>query len=77
MTGTHLMPQVFDLTTEEAEAALRASGLDFDVVLAQSTAVPEGDLINVSPSPGTPVDEGTRIVLFVSAGPPIVGGDNA
>lgn len=73
MSDSRLMPRVFDLSRNEAEAALRAAGLDFDVVLAQSTAVPGGDLIDVSPRPGTPVDEGTRVVLTVSAGRPIGG----
>jgi beta-lactam-binding protein with PASTA domain len=70
-----VMPAVFDLPTEEAQAVLRSAGLDFDVELAHSTEVPEGSLIAVSPRPGTPIDEGTRIVLAVSAGPPRRTGD--
>jgi beta-lactam-binding protein with PASTA domain len=71
MAESHLMPRVFDMSAEAAEAALRAAGLDFCVERAQSRAVPEGGVISVSPRPGTPLDRGSRIVLTVSAGPPI------
>ena len=71
------MPRVFDLSAEAAEAVLNAAGLDFYVERAQSTAVPEGSLISVSPRPDTPLDRDSRIVLTVSAGPPIAESDSA
>ena len=65
------MPRIHHLTLEQAQHALQAEGLLFKLRLMQSDAVPEGELIAVSPRPGTTVvEEESEVVLMVSSGPP-------
>ena len=65
------MPRIHHLTLERARRRLQAEGLPFTVVLMQSKAVPEGELISASPRPGTSLGDGREVVLTVSVGPPI------
>jgi beta-lactam-binding protein with PASTA domain len=66
------MPEVVGLTLDAAQAVLHGAGLNFRIERHQSRVVPEGVLMTVVPSPGTPVDEDTDIVLVVSSGPPLL-----
>lgn len=66
------MPKVWDLSTEEAEAALRAAGIEYRISRAQSRAIPDGDLVSVAPVPGTVIRPGDDVLLTVSSGPPVV-----
>ena len=65
------MPRIHHLTLEQAQHTLRAQGLPFKLVLMQSKAVPEGELIAVSPRAGAMVEGRNEIVLTVSSGPPM------
>jgi beta-lactam-binding protein with PASTA domain len=65
------MPRIHHLTLEQAQHTLQAEGLLFKLRLMQSEAVPEGELIAVSPRPGTIVEAESEVVLMVSSGPPI------
>jgi len=67
-----VMPQVWDLPTEQAKTVLIAQGLTFRVKLSQSNVIAEGELISVSPRPGTQLDGGVEVVLTISSGPPIM-----
>jgi beta-lactam-binding protein with PASTA domain len=64
------MPQVHHLTLEEAQQTLKAEGLSFKLALMQSKAVPEGELIAVTPLAGSSVEHRSEVVLTVSSGPP-------
>lgn len=48
---------------------LRAAGLTPHIEETHDAAVPAGDVIDVQPSPGTVVDEGSDITVVVSLGP--------
>ncbi len=65
------MPRVHHLTLEQAQHTLQTENLTFRIQRMQSMAVPEGELIAVSPRPGTNVEDGSEVVLTVSSGPPI------
>ena len=67
-----VMPRVWDLPTEQAKTVLIEHGLAFRVELSQSDAIAAGDLISVSPRPGTKLDGGVEVVLTISSGPPIM-----
>ena len=64
------MPKVWHLPLEEAKAELAAAGITYRVSQSQSRIVPEGDLISVSPLPGTPMVDGLEAILNISYGPP-------
>lgn len=64
------MPEVHHLTLEQAQHTLKAENLPFTIQRLQSDAVPKGELIAVSPRPGTNVEDGNEVVLTVSSGPP-------
>jgi beta-lactam-binding protein with PASTA domain len=65
------MPRINHLTLEQAQDTLRAERLPFKVELMQSMVVPEGQLIAVSPRPGSNMEDGSEVVLTVSSGPPM------
>ena len=67
-----VMPNVSLVSFEEAQVALQAAGLDFTIVRMQSQGIPAGALLGVSPRPGTPLDDGAKIILTISIGPPVV-----
>ena len=71
------MPQVWDLSAEEAQRVLTHLGLTFEVRQMTSTSVPVGGIISVAPRPGTPLEADTRIILAVSSGPPEVAPQSA
>jgi beta-lactam-binding protein with PASTA domain len=64
-------PRVDHLTLEQAQQTLQTDNFPFRIQRMQSKAVPEGELIAVSPRPGTSVEDGGEVVLTVSSGPPI------
>ena len=72
MPGDHrTTPRVHHLTLENAQRTLQTQNLTFRIQWMQSKAVPEGELIAVSPRPGTSAEDGSEVVLTVSTGPPI------
>ena len=81
--GTVTVPQVRGLTLRRAEAAIRRAGLNLGKVQSiNDSQYPAGEVSSSSPIAGQPVPPGTKIDLFVSAGPakkavPNVIGDTA
>lgn len=63
------VPDVGGLSEEEAEAALTEMGLDTASQTEASDSVDAGDVIRTDPEAGSSVEEGTRVVVFVSTGP--------
>lgn len=63
------VPEILGLPVAEAQSALADSSLDATVERQWSTRVPEGDVIDAQPLPGTSVAHGTRVLLIVSKGP--------
>jgi beta-lactam-binding protein with PASTA domain len=66
------MPQVWNLTYEQPKAVLDAAGVPYRISLSQTQTVPEGDLLSVSPPPGTRLGTNVEVLLTVSSGPPVV-----
>jgi beta-lactam-binding protein with PASTA domain len=66
------MPQVWNLTYQEAKAVLDAADIPYRVFFSQTQTVPEGELLSVSPPPGTRLSANVQVVLTVSSGPPVV-----
>lgn len=66
------MPEVWNLSAEQAKSVLTYRGVPFRVVLQHSTNIEEGRLISVAPRPGTPLGPGDEAILTVSSGPPQV-----
>jgi beta-lactam-binding protein with PASTA domain len=67
----HKMPRTHHLALEQVQYRLKAEALPFKLALMQSMAIPKGELIAVSPRPGTSLENGSEIVLTVSSGSPI------
>ena len=63
------VPDVRSLSQAAAEQQLQAQGLEVWVLQANSSSVPAGAVIGVSPSVGKVVLRGTVITLTVSTGP--------
>jgi beta-lactam-binding protein with PASTA domain len=76
MSADPVMPAVWHLTPAEARAALEQLGLRPRLHFAQSRAVPTGELISVSPPPGTTLLADTPVTVTVSSGPPVVPPDD-
>jgi serine/threonine-protein kinase len=64
-----LVPEVVGLTEDEAKRMLREAGFQVRVDEQASPDVPEGNVINSSPPPGTPLNQKTTVTLIVSTGP--------
>lgn len=64
------VPDLLDLTVEEARVALFDSGIELSnsIVFQLSDAVEAGRIIRVTPSPGTLVERGSLINITVSEG---------
>ena len=63
------MPAVTGLNQQAAETQVRDAGLEPETTQEESTK-PQGLVIGQSPEPGAKVDEGVKVRLVVSAGPP-------
>lgn len=66
------VPTPSSSTVAEVVAELERAGLTAVVVTRASEEVEEGRLIGLDPQPGTAVDEGSRVSVLVSTGPPPV-----
>jgi eukaryotic-like serine/threonine-protein kinase len=68
--GTVTVPQVRGFTVAAAEAAIHKAGLQVGKVQSvNDSQFPPGEVSSTSPFGGQPEPRGTRINLFVSAGP--------
>ena len=63
-------PNLVGLTQSQATATLGNDGLKYTIVSAFSNSVAAGDVVSVSPNPGTPVKQGATITLTISKGEP-------
>jgi len=61
-------PDLVGLTQSQATTTLANDGLKYTITSAYSDKVAAGDVVSVSPSPGTPVKQGAVITLTVSKG---------
>jgi len=61
-------PDLVGLTQSQATTTLTNDGLKYTITSAYSDKVAAGDVVSVSPSPGTPVKQGAVITLTVSKG---------
>ena len=66
------VPDVGGRKAGPAQNALERAGLVVQVEQRHSMEVPEGEVMKVTPAPGTVVDSGTTVRLIVSKGPPPV-----
>ena len=68
--GTHsTVPELLGIPVADAQASLTEVSLGFSVERAWNAAVPEGDVVDAQPLPGTSVAHGTNVLLIVSKGP--------
>jgi len=63
------VPELVGLTRDEATDLLQQEGLDITLREETSTEVAEGTVIRTEPASGEEVEPGTRVILFISAGP--------
>ena len=71
------VPVVAGQTLDAARAAIEGAGLKVgEVTTAASTTVPEGTVIESTPSAGAEVDEGSEVALSVSGGPDTIAVPN-
>ncbi len=63
-------PNLIGLSQSQATTTLGNDGLKYTIVTAFSNSVATGDVMSVSPAPGTPVKQGALITLTVSKGEP-------
>ncbi len=61
-------PDLRGETQSQAQAALTADGLKYTIVSGFDNKYPSGEVSALSPSPGTPVKQGTTITLTISKG---------
>ena len=61
-----------DTSYAQAQATLQAAGLQAAEAQGPNPTVPAGQVINTSPSAGTPVAPGATVTVNVSTGPPMV-----
>lgn len=70
MTPTKVdVPDVQNLSLQEAEAKLRSAKLDSTIQTRPDPVVASGNVIGTNPSAGTSVDENSTVTLQVSSGP--------
>jgi eukaryotic-like serine/threonine-protein kinase len=67
--GTVRIPDVERIPEEQAVDELNDNGLKVDLDEEPSTRVPAGQATRTSPKAGTIVERGSRVRLFISAGP--------
>jgi hypothetical protein len=67
--NTIAVPSVVNKKQPDAEAALKAAGLDVgDVTTSPSSVAPAGNVISTDPATGTQVNTGSAVALQVSSG---------
>jgi serine/threonine-protein kinase len=66
--GQVAVPSVTGLASSEAQAQLRAAGLDPEVEQVFSDTVKKGQVVETSPAAGTTVERGTKVTVRVSRG---------
>lgn len=62
------VPEVENLTREEAEGALRRVGLEFDVTERSHESIERGRAIATEPAVGSSVPSGSKVTLVISGG---------
>lgn len=62
------IPDVKNLSRQDAEKALKDAGLEFDVTERTNAEIPRNTAIGTEPEPGSTVPKGTRINLIISTG---------
>lgn len=67
--GQIMVPDVFNMTQEEAEELLKESKLTFKIEEKEDNSVKEGKAIGTNPSAGTTVEEDDEVILYISKGP--------
>ena len=70
-TGPMVLLNVVGDVQGDALRDLEAMGLVVDVYEREDPVVPLGQVVDQNPPSGAPVEPGTRIVIFVSSGPPV------
>lgn len=63
-----VVPDVTGFTEEQAEVALTEVGLEIASELESSQSVEAGNVTRTDPAAGSSVEEGTRVVIFISSG---------
>jgi serine/threonine-protein kinase len=61
-------PNLRGLTQSQATTTLANDGLKYTIVTAYDDTVAAGDVVSLSPSPGTPVKQGSMVTLTISKG---------
>ncbi len=61
-------PDLVGLTQSQATSTLSADGLRYTIVQAYDDTIASGDVVALSPKPGTPVKQGAMITVTVSKG---------
>jgi serine/threonine-protein kinase len=67
-----VVPDVINLSQNEAISALKKVGLKYTLKSKESETIPEGTVISQNPAPGIEVKKWTTVELTVSSGPPKV-----
>jgi serine/threonine-protein kinase len=65
--GPEEIPDVVDLSQEDAEQAIRDAGFVPDVITDANSTKPAGTVFRQSPAAGEPAAEGTTVTIVVSA----------
>ena len=84
-TDSPTVPAVTGLSQSEAEAQIKALGLETSIQQSYSDTVPIGKIISVDPAEGTQLSKGATVTLVVSLGeenkqvavPSVIGQDEA
>lgn len=72
-TGKTTVPTgLVGLTQASAQKELNSRGFSTNAITQESSTVPAGKVISVSPAEGTTVDQGATITLYVSSGPKMI-----
>jgi serine/threonine-protein kinase len=72
-SGENLVPSVQGLALARAFAKVESTGLVPMLMLTSDPVTPSGEVIGVSPDPGTKVPLGSVVTVLVSSGPPPPG----
>lgn len=62
------VPNVVGMNSTDAQNTLTSLGLNYSIVETKDTNVEKGKVINISPSAGQQVEEGTSVKIYVSKG---------
>lgn len=67
--GSQPLPDVTQMTPDQAQAALTAAGYKSTISPQFSDTVPSGQILSTNPAPGTPTAKGSTVTINVSKGP--------